>query len=158
MRVRLKAGKLMLALAAAPVLLFGLWLTFSPKPPLLDGVEFSSLVLDREGELLRMGLAADEKYRLRVSLHDVAPEAVNAVLLYEDRHFYRHPGVNPLSLLRAGMAMLGGSRRMGGSTITMQVARLRLGLSTTTVSGKLVQMIRARQYERHYDKEEILEG
>lgn len=158
MRVRLKAGKLMLALAAAPVLLFGLWLTFSPKPPLLDGVEFSSLVLDREGDLLRMGLAADEKYRLRVSLHDVAPEAVNAVLLYEDRHFYRHPGVNPLSLLRAGMAMLGGSRRMGGSTITMQVARLRLGLSTTTVSGKLVQMIRALQYERHYDKEEILEA
>ena len=121
------SGKIGLSLAAAPVLLFLLWLAFSPRPPLLEGVEFSALVLDREGEPLRMGLTSDEKYRLRVSLHDVAPEAVNAVLLYEDRHFYRHPGVNPFSLLRAFFSMLGGSRRMGGSTITMQVARLCLG-------------------------------
>lgn len=152
------AGKLVLAFMAAPVVVFCLWLAFCPRPPLLDGVEFSSLVLDGGGGLLRMGLTSDEKYRVRVSLHDVAPEAVNAVLLYEDRHFYRHPGVNPLSLLRAGFSMLGGSRRMGGSTITMQVARLRLGLSTDTVSGKLVQMARALQYERHYGKDDILEA
>ena len=151
-------GKIVLSLAAVPVLVFLLWLAFSPRPPLLEGVEFSALVLDREGEPLRMGLTSDEKYRLRVSLHDVAPEAVNAVLSYEDRHFYRHPGVNPFSLLRAVFSMLGGSRRMGGSTITMQVARLRLGLSTTTAAGKLVQMVRALQYERHYDKNEILEA
>ena len=83
---------------------------------------------------------------------------VRAVLLYEDRHFYRHPGVNPLSLLRASAGMLGGARRMGGSTITMQVARLRLGLSTTTLSGKFAQMARALQYEYHYGKGEILEA
>ncbi|MFQ9869124.1 MAG: transglycosylase domain-containing protein [Bilophila wadsworthia] len=80
------------------------------------------------------------------------------MLLYEDRHFYRHPGVNPLSLLRASAGMLGGARRMGGSTITMQVARLRLGLSTTTLSGKFAQMARALQYEYHYGKGEILEA
>ena len=156
--MRTTAAKVISALVLVPVLLFLLWLAVAPKPPLLDGVSFSPLILDRDGELLRMGLTEDEKYRVRVSLHDVAPEAVNAVLLYEDRYFYTHPGVNPLSLLRAGLSMLGGSRRMGGSTITMQVARLRLGLSTTTVSGKLLQMVRALQYEYHYGKDEILEA
>ena len=91
-------------------------------------------------------------------MNEIAPEMVRAVLLYEDRHFYRHPGVNPLSLLRASAGMLGGARRMGGSTITMQVARLRLGLSTTTLSGKFAQMARALQYEYHYGKGEILEA
>ena len=150
--------KSLCVLTFAPALAFLLWLVASPKPPLLDGVDFSPLVLDRDGEPLRMGLTPDEKYRLRVRLHDVAPEAVQAALLYEDRYFYRHPGVNPLSLLRAGLSMLGGSRRMGGSTVTMQVARLRLGLSTDTVTGKLAQIARALQYEYHYDKNEILEA
>ncbi|HIU17717.1 MAG TPA: penicillin-binding protein 1C [Candidatus Avidesulfovibrio excrementigallinarum] len=134
------------------------WLALSPAPPLLDGVAFSPLVLDREGNLLRLGLTEDDKYRVRVRLHEIAPEAVRAVLLYEDRHFYRHPGVNPLALLRAGVSMLGGSRRMGGSTITMQVARLRLGLSTNTLAGKFRQMCLALQYEYHYDKDAILEA
>lgn len=105
-----------------PIAVFWGWLVLSPKPPLLDGVPFSPLVLDRDGNLLRLGLSEDEKYRVRIRLNEVAPEMVRAVLLYEDRHFYRHPGVNPLSLLRASAGMLGGARRMGGSTITMQVA------------------------------------
>ena len=87
------------------------WLLLSPKPPLLDGVPFSPLVLDRDGNLLRLGLSEDEKYRVRIRLNEVAPEMVRAVLLYEDRYFYRHPGVNPLSLLRASAGMLGGARR-----------------------------------------------
>ena len=151
-------GKVLFLSACVPLVVLWLWLAASPKPPLLEGVTFSPLVLDGGRELLRMGLTDDEKYRLRVRLHDVAPEAVNAVLLYEDRHFYRHPGVNPFSLLRAGFSMLVGSRRMGGSTLTMQVARLRLGLSTSTLAGKLVQMARALQYEYHYAKDEILEA
>ena len=129
-----------------PVAFLWLWLAVSEKPPLLDGVEFSPLVLDRDGELLRMGLTSDEKYRLRVRLHEVSPEAVRAVLLYEDRYFYRHPGVNPLSMLRAVASMLGGSRRMGGSTLTMQVARLRLGLSTSSLSGKLRQIVMLKNF------------
>ena len=156
--MRAARWKIGLGLALSPVLIFVIWLVLSPKPPLLDGVDFSPLVLDGEGEPLRMGLTRDEKFRLRVSLHEIAPEAVNAVLLYEDRYFYRHPGVNPLAMLRAGLSMLGGSRRMGGSTVTMQVARLRLGLSTTSPAGKLEQMARALQYEYHYGKDEILEA
>ena len=156
--MRAVVRKSVFGLVVLPVLLFWLWLVTSPKPPLLDGVDFSPLVLDREGEPLRMGLTRDEKFRLRVGLNEIAPEAVNAVLRYEDRYFYRHPGVNPLAVMRAVLSMLGGSRRLGGSTITMQVARLRLGLSTTTVAGKLEQMARALQYEYHYGKSEILEA
>lgn len=130
-----------------------------PLPPsLLDGVDFSPLVLDREGQLLRMGLAPDEKFRARVALSDIAPQAVQAVLLYEDRYFYRHPGVNPLALGRAALAMLAGGRRMGGSTITMQVARLRFGLDTGNLGGKLRQMLLALRLEHRYSKKEILEA
>lgn len=149
---------LLTCLVLVPVLLLGGWLALAPAPPLLDGVGFSPLVLDREGNLLRLGLTEDDKYRVRVRLHEVSAEAVRAVLLYEDRYFYRHPGVNPLALLRAVVSMLGGARRMGGSTITMQVARLRLGLSTDSVAGKLRQMGLALLYERHYSKEALLEA
>ena len=129
-----------------------------PSPPLLEGVGFSPTVLDRHGTLLRMGLTDDEKYRVFTPLAEVSPQLVQAVLLYEDRHFYQHPGVNPLAMARAELSMLGGSRRMGGSTLTMQVVRLRLGLDTSTLRGKLVQMFRAVQVEWHHDKRAILEA
>ena len=134
------------------------WLALSERPPLLDGVPFSPVVQDRTGGLLRLGLASDQIFRVRVALTDIAPEAVQATLDYEDRHFYSHPGINPLALLRSALSMLGGSRRMGGSTLTMQVARLRLHLVTSTPGGKCLQMLRALQYEWHYRKGEILEA
>lgn len=140
-----------------PIATFRGWLVLSPGPPLLDGVPFSPLVLDRDGNLLRLGLSEDEKYRVRIRLNEVTPEIVRAVLLYEDRHFYRRFGVNPLSLLRASAGVPGEARRIGGSTITMQVAWLRLDLSTTTLSGKFAQITHALQYEYHYGKGEILE-
>ncbi len=144
---------------AAVTVCIWIWLTLTPPPPLLQGVPFSRMVFDRNGTLLRLGLAEDDKYRIRVGLDEIAPEAVQAVLLYEDRYFYRHPGVNPLALIRAACSTyLMGSRRMGGSTITMQVARLRLGLTTTTWRGKLVQALAALHLERHYSKREILEA
>lgn len=146
------------AVAAASVCLW-IWLTLTPPPPLLQGVPFSRMVFDRNGALLRLGLTEDDKYRIRVGLDEIAPEAVQAAMLYEDRHFYRHPGVNPLALIRAACnTYLTGGRRMGGSTITMQVARLRLGLTTATWRGKLEQVLAALHLERHYSKREILEA
>ena len=141
------------------LLLVGAWWCFIPRPPLLEGVAFSTPVLDRDEELLRLSLARDEVYRVRTPLKDIAPELVEATLLYEDRYFYQHAGVNPLALLRAFQTTyLSGGRRMGASTITMQLARLRYGLDTTTVWGKLQQIERAFALERHYSKEEILEA
>lgn len=145
-------------LGGLSVAMLVLWLALSPVIPLLEGIPFSPMVLDRQGQLLRMGLTADEKFRVRVSLPEIAPYAVQALLLYEDRYYYSHPGVNPLALGRAVLSMLWGERRMGGSTITMQVARLRFGLDTTSIGGKVRQMLLALRLEWQYSKQEILEA
>ena len=139
-----------LALAAMPRLL--------PAPPLLDGVPFSRTVTDRNGVLLRVTSAADGQIRLFTPLEDVSPSVVRSLLTYEDRYFYEHPGVNVPALLRAAWSTLTGPRAIGASTVTMQTARMRLGLDTRAVSGKLSQIFWALRYEAHYEKAEILEA
>ncbi|RYZ67112.1 MAG: penicillin-binding protein 1C, partial [Proteobacteria bacterium] len=82
-----------------------------------------------------------------------------AVLLHEDRHFYLHPGVNPWSLAKAGAATyLGGGRRLGGSTITMQLARMTSTRGSKTLVGKAYQIGKALYLEALYSKNEILEA
>lgn len=128
-----------------------------PRPPLNEGLTFSKAVYDREGTLLRLTLAADQRYRLKTPLSSVSPHLIEATLAYEDRHYFSHPGVNPFSLGRAAwQTYVGGQRRVGGSTLTMQVARMRFGLKTNTLGGKLIQVLRALQLERHYSKKQIL--
>ena len=132
---------------------------FSPRPELYGDATFSTAVQDRNGRLLRLALASDDRYRLKLALDDVAPAAIDATLLYEDRHYHRHPGVNPAALLRAAWSTYAdGDRVVGGSTITMQLARLRFSLESRSVGGKLKQIARAIQLERHYSKAEILEA
>ncbi len=130
-----------------------------PKPSLYGDATFSTAIEDRDHRLLRLALADDERYRLPVALADIAPHAVEATLLYEDRYYPRHPGVNPAALLRAAWSSyVVRERTMGASTITMQLARLRFGLDTRSIGAKLVQIARAVQLERHYTKDEILEA
>ena len=132
-------------------------LAFCPKPSLYGDATFSASVLDRDGRLLRLALADDDRYRLRISLADISPTAIEATLLYEDRHFYEHPGFNPGSLIRAFWSTyVRKDRPIGASTITMQLARIRFDLDTRNIAGKLSQIVRAIQLERHYDKAEIL--
>lgn len=108
---------------------------------------------------MRLSLADDERYRVYTPLHQISPELIEMTLLYEDRYFFAHPGVNPIALLRAAWGTyIGGERRLGASTITMQLARLRLGLDSSGIWGKLQQMERALAYELHYSKREILEA
>jgi penicillin-binding protein 1C len=129
-----------------------------PKEPLARQVPSSTAVFDREGRLLRLTLASDQQYRLWTKLEDVSPEFVEALLLHEDRQFYRHPGVNPVALVRAAVTTYGGGARVGGSTITMQLARLHYRLNTRSVAGKLSQIARALQLEAMYSKRELLEA
>src|SRR5947207_7514344 len=129
-----------------------------PKPPLLDGISFSQSVRDRNGNLLRLTLTSDQKFRIWTRLRDISPELIDATLRYEDKYFARHPGVNPIALLRSGCGLLHGETRTGASTITMQLARLRFHLQTRTPTGKFVQIVRALEVERHYSKFEILEA
>ena len=113
------------------------WLLL-PKPPLLDGIPFSQVVRDRDGKLLRVALSSDQKFRIWTPLAKISPDLVNATLSYEDKHFLSHPGVNPIALARCALNLARFHHATaGGSTITMQLARLRFHLHTRSISGKL---------------------
>jgi len=129
-----------------------------PREPLEQQIASSTAVFDRKGRLLRLTLARDEQYRLWTPLQEVSPEFIDALLLHEDQHFYRHIGFNPLSFVRAGVSSFTGGPRVGGSTLTMQLARLKYGLNTRTIPGKLAQIVRAIQLELLYSKRELLEA
>lgn len=134
-------------------------LAASPKPALYEGLSYSTAVTDRNGALLRLTLSQDDKYRLFSPLRTISPALIEATLLYEDRYFYRHPGINPFSLFRAfWQTYVTGERTVGASTITMQLVRLRFGLATRSLGGKFRQILKALQLEWHYEKDELLEA
>lgn len=117
----------------------------------------SPVVLDHKGRPLRFFLAADDQWRFYVLLKGLAPLLVRAEIAFEDRWFYYHPGVNPFALGRALRQNLGAGRIIsGGSTLTMQVARM-LEHRPRTYGSKLAEIFRAFQLELHYSKPEILE-
>lgn len=125
--------------------------------PLREGVPFSRAVYARDGRLLRLTTSADGKHRLWVPLSEMSPLLVEATLLNEDRRFRRHPGVDPASLAKAvWTTYVAKTRRRGGSTITMQLARLKYGMDSSRPAGKLLQMLRALQLEAYFSKDEIL--
>jgi len=143
---------------AALLLVAVVWLLL-PQPELYPPeFRFSRTLEDRNGRLLHLALTPDGKYRRYTPLAEISPALINATLTLEDRHFYDHPGVNPLSMLRAAWGVVSGSTRGGGSTITMQLARLRYDLHTRTPWGKAWQMLRAVQIEKHHPKDAILEA
>jgi penicillin-binding protein 1C len=150
----------LLAAAAVLVLALAVFLAWSAVFfDVLAGVPFSRAYADREGRLFHIFLTADQKYRLWTPLADFPPALVEAVLLQEDRYFYGHWGINPAAMLRAGWeTYVKKSRRMGASTITMQLARLRYGLSTGNIPGKIGQVFRAFFLEICLSKQEILEA
>ncbi|WP_410526184.1 penicillin-binding protein 1C [Rickettsia endosymbiont of Urophora cardui] len=128
-----------------------------PPTPLLEKVSFSQRVFDRNGELMRISLSKDDKYRIFTPLDEVPQSFIEAVLLYEDKHFYKHFGINSSSLVKAFYSTyLRNDRKIGGSTITMQVARLKYGINSSTIFGKIHQIIKAIHIELHYSKDEIL--
>ena len=125
----------------------------------LDNISFSRTYTDRNGELLNIYLTHDEKYRIRTPLLQFPQKLVQAVLLQEDRYFYSHNGINPVAMFRAGWeTYIKRSRRMGASTITMQLARLKFNLYTRNISGKMIQTLGALFLEICLSKEEILEA
>jgi penicillin-binding protein 1C len=128
-----------------------------PHAPLSRRLPMSTGVWSADGELLRVTLAADDQYRLWVPLSQMSPAVADAFLLKEDRWFYWHPGVNPIALARAALRTSRGQRQ-GGSTITMQLARLVYRLNTKTPRGKIRQVAAALWLESRYSKRELLEA
>jgi len=128
-----------------------------PMPQVEEQKRFSQLVVDRNGRPLRA--FADDKgvWRYPTKLSQVAPNYITALINYEDRAFWYHSGVNPFALFRAvGQLIINGRAISGGSTITMQVARI-MQPHSKSISGKIWQMFRAFQLEFYFDKEQILE-
>ena len=134
-------------------------LFFFPVPPLLTGISYSRAVYDDHAHLLRLTLSQDGKYRLMTPLSAMSPQLVQAAMLEEDQYFRWHAGVNPVSMLKAGwQTYVQKSRRVGASTITMQVARIRYHINSKTLMGKARQIVIALQLEMHYSKNQILEA
>jgi penicillin-binding protein 1C len=118
----------------------------------------STVVLDREGRLLRPFASPQGRWRLPVETNDVDPRYLAMLMAYEDGRFETHVGIDPLALSRAATQFLASGRIVsGGSTLTMQVARLLEPREERTLVAKLRQMVRAVQLERGFSKDEILQ-
>jgi penicillin-binding protein 1C len=155
-RASLRIGILLAGLAAGAILLGFDALVDATDPPSL-AVETSTLVLDREGKLLRAFTVADGRWRLPLKLEDLDPKLVEMLLAFEDRRFREHSGVDARALARALVQVLTNGRVVsGGSTISMQLVRLREGKSTRSLPGKLHQILAALALERRTSKDEIL--
>lgn len=127
--------------------------------PLLDNTSFSRAYYDANGKLIRITLSADDKYRIYTPLSQISPHIKNAIVLYEDKHFYHHPGINPIALVRAIRQYASGTAHpVGASTITMQVARLKYDINSKTLPGKLHQIVAAAYIDLFHSKDEILEA
>ena len=125
----------------------------------LPTVETSMLVTDRDGVLLRPFPVSDGRWRLPVALDAVDPDYVRMLLAYEDRRFFAHRGVDVRALVRAGLQLAGNGRIVsGGSTLTMQVARLLGGRNTRGAGRKADQILWALALEAAHGKTEILEA
>jgi penicillin-binding protein 1C len=143
--------------AIAAGLAFAGWIYFLGPVPLGKDLEYSHVVLDREGRLLRAYATNEGRWRLPVAEEDVDPRFLKLLFAYEDKRFREHPGVDPLALGRAAIQFASRSHIVsGGSTITMQVARLLEPRERRSLGAKLRQVVRALELERAFDKHEIL--
>ncbi|MDX2276068.1 MAG: penicillin-binding protein 1C [Hyphomonadaceae bacterium] len=141
-------------LLAALVTLFALDQLF--PPPLQRVREVSPVVVDRNGEWLMAFTTSQGTWRLAAQLDEIDPEFQRRLVAIEDARFFWHPGVDPIALMRASVAYVRAGRvTQGGSTITMQLARL-LEPKPRTIGSKLIEIVRALQIERRMSKREIL--
>ncbi len=148
---RRAAALVVLALAGGALALDALL-----PPPLERFLARASVVADRSGEPLRAFTAKDGIWRFATRVRDVDPLYLRMLTAFEDKRFHGHPGVDPLALGRAVLQWAKAGRVVsGGSTLTMQTARL-LEPRPRTVLSKLAEMARAVQLEAHYAKDEIL--
>jgi penicillin-binding protein 1C len=130
--------------------------SLGPAPDGKD-LQFSPRVTDRNGRLLRVYTTTDGRWRLPARIADVDPRFFELLFAYEDRRFRQHHGVDALALGRAAVQLVGSGRiRSGGSTLTMQVARLLEPRNGRSFATKLRQIVRAVEAERMMTKDQIV--
>src|SRR5712671_7905223 len=136
----------------------GTWINSLGPLPLEQARQVSATIVDRNGKLLRAYAMADGRWRLPVDARTaVDPGYLKLLLAYEDRRFRSHAGVDPLALGRAAVQLMTrGHIVSGGSTITMQLARLMEPRRERSFYAKLRQIVRALEIERRLNKDQIL--
>ncbi|MDX1912077.1 MAG: penicillin-binding protein 1C [Saprospiraceae bacterium] len=138
---------------ALAVMVLG-WLFCLPRP--LFKKPLSTVLEDRRGELLGARIAADGQWRFPMS-DSLPAKYERCVVAFEDKRFYYHPGVDPLSLARALWLNLSKGRVVsGGSTLTMQVIRLARDNPSRTVWEKVVEIFMSTRLELTHSKKTIL--
>ena len=152
----MKKFKFLKFLALFLALMVGVFLILDQIYPLnLDALkkDEAKILLDKNGEIINMKLSSDGIWRF----HEQSfPNSLKqCVVLFEDRYFYYHFGVNFASIFRAFFHNLRSDNRIGASTITMQVARM-LEPSDRSYKNKIREIFRAFQLELHFSKDEIL--
>ncbi|HEY5065069.1 MAG TPA: penicillin-binding protein 1C [Xanthobacteraceae bacterium] len=133
------------------------WIIALGPPPLGRDLAFSTQVVDRHGKLLRAYATGEGRWRLPAKVADVDQRFFDILFAYEDKRFRQHHGVDPLALMRAAFQLVTSGRiRSGGSTLTMQVARLLEPRANRSFLAKLRQSVRAIEIERALSKDQIL--
>ena len=150
-------GRVILAVCAGLLIggaAFALDRAFPPNLSRLQNV--GTEIVDRQGRTVAMLPAPGGVWRLRTTADEVSPQFLTTLIATEDRRFWRHPGIDPFALLRAAVQDARAGRIVsGGSTLTMQAARL-LEPRPRSWRGKLIEIARALQLEAHFSKREIL--
>ena len=145
--------KLLVGLAA----LFIMFVLLNRLFPVPDQIEYSTIITDNKGEVIHAFLTKDQQWRMKTELNEISPLLRKTIIEKEDKYFYRHPGINVLSIGRAfAKNLFRFKRTSGASTITMQVARA-LEPKKRTWPNKIIEMFRALQLEWKYSKDEILQ-
>src|SRR5580658_402306 len=156
-RGRLLAIFVSVTLCLAIVSAFGWWIVSLGPAPDGNNLQFSPRVTDRNGRLLRAYTTNDGRWRLPARSADVDPRFFDILFAYEDSRFREHHGVDTLALVRAAVQLVDSGRiRSGGSTLTMQVARLLEPRNGRTLAAKLHQIVRAVEIERILTKDQIV--
>jgi len=158
MRRRLLYATAGLAAVLIALVAGAVWWAVSLGPvPLGQNLQFSEQVLDRNGHLLRAYATKDGRWRLPATVADVDPRFFDVLFAYEDKRFRSHYGVDPLALTRAAFQLVTHGRILsGGSTLTMQVARLLEPRPDRTFSAKMRQIVRAIEIEHALSKDQVL--
>lgn len=152
-RASLRSGAITAAVVSVVAMLV---LQFAPLPEKLTRVSYATMLLDRDEHLLGATIAADQQWRF-APVDELPEKYVQALLLFEDRRYYQHPGIDPLAIARAAWGNLREGRvTSGGSTITMQLARMLREDPPRTFSSKLIEAMLALQLEWRFNKDELL--
>lgn len=152
-----KIKKILLRITCIAIIMFVSFLLLNYLFPLHDKIEYSTIITDKDGDVINAFLTLDQKWRMKTNLSEISPLLRKTIIAKEDNYFYQHPGINPFAVARAGFNnLLRLKRTSGASTITMQVARA-LERRKRNVGAKLIETFRAFQLEWKYSKDEILQ-